>query len=267
MATPNEIKIRSKAGGFSGVDISAVVRLPAINGVTEDVVYQLGSIHTLSYSVYTAKSPVKSLGFRNIKSLPRGTRTVAGTMVFNQINQHPLDDIGLSSILNDEKGILTYSSGSETYVRNSIVNLPVAGEAVDVIPPTISKRHMYDFAWDTRPFGQIIHPSELPPFDIILLFVNEIGNIGKMIIYGVDLISEGSVLSVEDIYTEVTYQYQAKDIEYFHAVDWDQTEQWRSRVLLGIDPEVNAAEEANNAVGAAIDRATQAFEENSFTLE
>jgi len=38
-----------------------------------------------------------------------------------------------------------------------------------------------------------------------------------MIIYGVDLVTEGGVLSIEDVYTEVSMQYVARDIEYFHS--------------------------------------------------
>ena len=56
--------------------------------------------------------------------------------------------------------------------------------------------------------------DELPPFDIIMSFANEYGLKAKLVIYGVRLINEGQVMSINDIYTENTYQFVATDIEY-----------------------------------------------------
>ena len=56
--------------------------------------------------------------------------------------------------------------------------------------------------------------DELPPFDIIMSFANEYGLKGKLVMYGIRLINEGQVMSINDIYTENTYQFVATDIEY-----------------------------------------------------
>ncbi len=56
--------------------------------------------------------------------------------------------------------------------------------------------------------------DELPPFDITITFANEYGKISKMAIYGIRLINEGQVMSINDIYTENTYQYVATDLDY-----------------------------------------------------
>ena len=58
--------------------------------------------------------------------------------------------------------------------------------------------------------------DELPPFDIIMSFANEYGLKAKLVIYGVRLINEGQVMSINDIYTENTYQFVATDIEYLN---------------------------------------------------
>ncbi len=221
---PEEIIRRN--GGFSGCDIDIVVRLPGTydrrgNVISSPVVYQLGSIQTLSYQSYNSKEAVRSLGFKNVKGYARGSRTIAGTLMFNQLYTHVLDDIGNRTIINDSKGILTHSSGRVTYYRNAPIN-PGIQEAVgeDVSfesPRVLSKRHNFDFSWDQNTIGRQLKASDLPPFDIIAIFVNEYGHVGKMIIYGVDLVTEGGVLSIEDVYTEVSMQYVARDIEYFHS--------------------------------------------------
>lgn len=262
----------ARSAGFSGVDISATVHLPAVSvsqpefreDVDNDlgVVYQLGSLQTLTYSVYTAKSPVRALGFRNSINHVRGGRTIAGTLIFNQLYNHPFEDRGAASVIDPRiGGILSYSSGDVNYVRNDDISF-VAGNT-NVFGPEISKRHMYDFTWDQRNMGRRMHPSDMPKFDIICTFVNEGGNIGKMILYGVDLVHESSVLSIEDIYTEVTYQYVAQDIEYFHAYDLSQAQQWRSAVLLGEHQDSIEAEDVGESINQGLEVALSASESES----
>lgn len=53
----------------------------------------------------------------------------------------------------------------------------------------------------------------LPPFDVVLSFVNESGSFSKMRIYGVSLIDEGTTMSVDDLITEQTYTFLARGIQ------------------------------------------------------
>lgn len=57
--------------------------------------------------------------------------------------------------------------------------------------------------------------DEMPPFDITITAANEYGRKARMALYGVRLMNEGMVVSVNDIYTENTYQYVATNIDYF----------------------------------------------------
>lgn len=54
--------------------------------------------------------------------------------------------------------------------------------------------------------------DELPPFDIHLTFMNEYGVSAALVIYGCHVPSEGQVHSVEDMITESTIQYVARDM-------------------------------------------------------
>lgn len=56
-------------------------------------------------------------------------------------------------------------------------------------------------------------PDELPPFDITITYANEYGSNSVLRIYGVRLVNEGQVCSVNDVYMENTYQYVATNIE------------------------------------------------------
>lgn len=56
--------------------------------------------------------------------------------------------------------------------------------------------------------------DELPPFNITITAMNEYGYQSRMALYGVRLLSEGEVLSINDVYTENTYQFVATGLDY-----------------------------------------------------
>ena len=72
---------------FTGMDALAFMMLPEAKPIL------LGSLTTLSHSVYREKKPVPLLGRINTGGYTRGMRSIAGTMVFTLMNQHLIEDI------------------------------------------------------------------------------------------------------------------------------------------------------------------------------
>lgn len=62
-----------------------------------------------------------------------------------------------------------------------------------------------------------IKADELPLFDLMIVSANEYGSAVSMFIYGADITDEGQVVSVEDLFTENTLSFVARDIETFKA--------------------------------------------------
>ncbi|MCK9429439.1 MAG: hypothetical protein M0R17_05505 [Candidatus Omnitrophica bacterium] len=62
-------------------------------------------------------------------------------------------------------------------------------------------------------------PDQLPPLDLILLFHNEYGHRSLTRVYGVEFVDEGQVHSINDLYTECTMSYIARDIDQMIAYD------------------------------------------------
>lgn len=58
-----------------------------------------------------------------------------------------------------------------------------------------------------------IKTDELPPFDIIITMANEYGQSGRLVIYGVNLLTNDNTLSMEDLFTESVMTYIARDVE------------------------------------------------------
>lgn len=56
-------------------------------------------------------------------------------------------------------------------------------------------------------------PDQIPPFDIIINFANELGSISQLIIYGVEIQDEGQVMSIDNMALENTMRFVARDID------------------------------------------------------
>lgn len=64
---------------------------------------------------------------------------------------------------------------------------------------------------------QELKADELPLFDLMVVSANEYGSYVSMFLYGVDITDEGQVVSVEDLFTENTLSFVARDIQTFKA--------------------------------------------------
>ncbi|NDB81145.1 MAG: hypothetical protein EB127_00125 [Alphaproteobacteria bacterium] len=220
--------------GFSGCDINALIRLPAYfrgdQELNKERVFNIGTLQTISISTYNSKTPIKAIGSKNPIAIARGGRTIAGTMIFNQMHTHVLNENtwpSLNTRTIKDDGFLTYSSGNVDYI---VADKKIKEDAHEKVDEYIKKENLkkqWDFSWDNTLIGETSKPSDIPPFDIVIVMVNELGNVGKIVLYGVDIIHDSQTLSVEDIYTEVQYQYIARDIEYFHASNFEESKAWQ----------------------------------------
>ena len=61
--------------------------------------------------------------------------------------------------------------------------------------------------------------DELPAFNLTISCANEYGHSAKLALYGVTIVNEGQVMSINDVYTENTYQFFATNIEYLDRVE------------------------------------------------
>lgn len=71
---------------YSGCDISVTASAGGVNK-------KFGELLTLSYSVHREKMPVRTLGRINPKGFTRGTRTIAGSMIFVTFDRTAFYDI------------------------------------------------------------------------------------------------------------------------------------------------------------------------------
>lgn len=60
--------------------------------------------------------------------------------------------------------------------------------------------------------------DELPAMNITISCVNEYGHNAKLALYGVTIVNEGQIMSINDVYTENTYEFFALNVDYLDRV-------------------------------------------------
>jgi len=219
---------------FSGADAKMTVFFPQ----RPDLVSYLDSVHTISVSVHEAKSQVRSLGYRGMKGLTRSVRTIAGSMILTVVNDHPLRP------LMEQYHEMIFDMGE---INGNFDSNPMPfGWSVDRDELGVGT-HADIYAFNNR------LAALLPPFSLVMEFVAEMApvtidrstqegsraalegrdangrtvtrsrgvNTGAralfpgagMMLQEIEFVDEGFVVSVNDMVTEVTLSYVAKDFK------------------------------------------------------
>lgn len=155
---------------FSGCDMAVSASMRTTDGTLVSVT--IGSLQTVSYSIYRKLSPIYNIGNINAKDYVGGPRTIAGSLVFTVFNRHWGSDL------------ISKFSKAEGYASSQKVLM-----------------------------------DEIAPIDLTITMANEYGVTSRLAIYSIRLFSEGQVMSINDIYTENTYQYVALNIDYLADIN------------------------------------------------
>lgn len=82
----NQLFDTKRFNSFSGCDIVASINAILPNG--KRVIQVIGSLTTITYSLFMKRDAVRSLGNVNAKDYTYGQRTIAGSLIFTVFNQH-----------------------------------------------------------------------------------------------------------------------------------------------------------------------------------
>lgn len=74
---------------FSGTDIVATMILPPMGEAKSAGSYlELGELQTVSYSIHRENSPIRTIGHSNVRGFVKGSRTIAGSLIFTVFNEY-----------------------------------------------------------------------------------------------------------------------------------------------------------------------------------
>ncbi len=186
---------------FSGVDIRAVFGEKII-----------GELQAISYMITREKAPIYTMGSPDPRAFNRGKRGIAGSLIFIVFDRAALlETMGTESRKyladKDEPRInrdLAFFSTS-TYQSLNVEDLsnPNTPTGLQEESQRLSDMH------EPR---QAMYVDQIPPFDVTLTAANEYGQLAVMRILGVEILNEGSGVSIDDIVTEQNMTYVARAV-------------------------------------------------------
>ena len=66
-----------------------------------------------------------------------------------------------------------------------------------------------------RDWSKPYYSDQIPPFDIVLTAANEFGSVATMTLVGVDILNEGSGMSIDDIVTEEQFTFVCREVKHW----------------------------------------------------
>jgi hypothetical protein len=208
-----ESEIARSYNSFSGSDIRAVIgNIP------------FAEIQAISYSVTREKAPIYTMGSPDPRSFSRNKRGVAGSLVWINFDRHALlnviyqasgvfvanvDDVRPEFNPASQQAISQTAVFTSSLFRPVPIPIPATVDAQDVPINTVS-----GFKQEATPW----YSDQILPFDVTLAATNEIGAASTMKIFGVEILNEGSGVSIDDAVTEMQATWVARLVEPWQAV-------------------------------------------------
>lgn len=175
--------IKQSYNAMAGTDIVAT-----IDGIL------VGNLNGISFSTTREKSPVYTMGSVDPVSFGRGKRGHAGSLIFTNFDRHAMYDIMHGTFSSTGNGpeprYMYWRKRTDIPAGGASRLLPGDGGHFDRLTSLGSELAIANYS------------DQLPPFTISLVSQNEYGNISAMHLLGVELINEGSGVSIDDIVTE-----------------------------------------------------------------
>jgi hypothetical protein len=206
----DEVKTYSN---FAGADIIVMIN---------DVVF--GELQAITYAVHREVAPLYALGSANPRGFAKNKRGISGTIVFLVFDKDSLlgavkssklqfKDWGFSAKANlySQSGqALGWSNYNNAYNPANWNEVYTGLQNQDMIKVSdLFTRLTAD---------NIRYADQIPPFTITISMANEYGAAASMGLYGVQIINEGSGLSIDDLTSEKACTFVATDFKPLSAM-------------------------------------------------
>ena len=155
------------------------------------------------------------MGSANPRSFSRGKRGIAGTLVFVMFDRDALIK-GLEEH-NKENRVFHRIGGT---LNNDILSIDEWDAQMTGKTKNTSELDA-DAVNRTNGVTEQAEPviaDEIPPFDITISMANEYGKAAVMVLYGVEILNQGSQMSMDNIQTQVACTFVARRLKTLEAV-------------------------------------------------
>jgi hypothetical protein len=200
----------------------------------------IGELQSISWAVQRKKAPVYTLGSSDPRSFSRGVRGIAGSLVFAVFDRDSLieelgkvwSSIAPRAMFTAAANLLTrntedFSKALDLAAWDNTNSLPTGAgaglatgsgtTAVAAQPGQLATNGENIKINVPAGFGviraeNIMYADMLPPFDVTMTFANEYGQAAFQKIYDIDILNEGSGVSVDSIVMERQMTFIARRI-------------------------------------------------------
>ena len=162
------------------------------------------------------------MGSAEPRSFSRGKRGIAGTLVFTVFDRDALIEEFKDKLNGETLGIQKFKSeGSREYLSVEDWDAQMSSYATGGSSEPNADGTTDGTVSDLVGIYQPVYADEILPFDITISFANEYGQRAVLVIYGVELLNEGSGFSIDSVTTEKAYTFVARRIDYMKSLNGD----------------------------------------------
>lgn len=156
------------------------------------------------------------MGSAEPRSFSRGKRGIAGTLVFTIFDRDTLLDALADEVLEEESfhrvgGTLSHQAITIDEWDEQMTNMAVDGN-------TPASKNSEAITNNIAPAQRPVYDDEIPPFDITISFANEYGQKASLVIYGVEILNEGSGFTIDNVTSEKACTFVARRVKYLAPV-------------------------------------------------
>lgn len=183
-----------------------------IYAVFDDMV--LTTSQGISYSITRQKAPVYTLGSVDPRAVARSKRGIAGSMIMTTFDRHCLGDFMVKSRYAAKLGTL------ETTQANPHKNREAGSPSASAVEGAVGTGDIPERTQDITPDSAAsiranletppMFSDQILPFDTTLSAKNEYNSGSSMRVFGLEVLNEGSGVSIDDTSNEVQLTYIAR---------------------------------------------------------
>lgn len=197
---------------FGGCDIVA-----SFNGRV------IGELQAITYSVSREKAPIYTMGSAEPRSFSRGKRGIAGSLAFIVFNRDALIDEFSRKSQEDTKTpqIQKFKMNDYDYTQEVTGDNYVSIDDWDAQMTALAGGNSTTTGSvsNLTSYYNPKYADEILPFDITITMANEYGQRAMLVIYGVELLNEGSGYSIDSVTTEKAYTFVARRLDPMKSLD------------------------------------------------
>lgn len=209
-----ESEVTKSYNSFSGSDIRAIIGQ-----------FQFAELQAVSYSVTREKAPIYTMGSADVRAFSRNKRGIAGSLIWINFDRHALLNIFRKAmgrfVANVDDVLPQFQPDTNSFLDQTAI---FSSQLVRTVGPDVSAtidqldNVPIDAVSQTKTLAAPWYSDQILPFDITLAGNNEQGAATTMRIFGVEILNEGSGVSIDDAVTEMQATFVARTITPWSAV-------------------------------------------------